>query len=346
MSLFTSHTLSKYAWLLTIAAITLFSCDEKNATEFTRRDLYKGLSFVGSPELPEAADLDSVCAIGANAISLMPFAYLNSESVEIIYLNGEWQWKGETEEGIAKAVQLAQERGIRCMLKPQLWIDQGTFTGYFALAQEDQWKQIEEDYTAFILRFAVLSERYKLPVFCIATELDRWASERPEYWQQLIQNIRSVYSGQLTYACNWDGAHKIPFWTSLDYIGIDAYHPLSHEKTPSVSQLKIAWDSINHQFTDLHQKYNKPILFTEWGYQACDHPTKEPWLEDASIATNEIAQSNCYRALWEHCSDQPWFAGGFVWKWFPPNGREPSQEYERYSPQGRLAAETLEQLFK
>lgn len=335
----------KVILMIIAQAIVFEACHSTSEKTPPQRDLYKGLSFVGAPEMPQAADMDSVQAMGANALSLMPFAFLNSETPEITYLNGEWQWKGETEAGIERAIQLAQERGIRCMIKPQLWIDHGTFTGYFTMAREEDWIQIEDDYRPFILRFAALSEKYHLPVFCIATELDRWAAERPSFWTQLIQEIRSVYKGQLVYACNWDGAEKITFWSSLDYIGIDAYHPLSREKTPTLAELQAAWDSIDPQFESLYERFKKPILFTEWGYQACDYPTKEPWIEDASIATNEEAQSNCYRALWKHCSQQEWFAGGFVWKWFPHHGGEPSQAYERYSPQGRMAAKTLQELF-
>lgn len=334
------------ALLLPLLIAPWMACQPAEPAPATERFVFKGLSFVGAPELPHPADMDSIRQLGANAISLMPFAFLNSETPEIVYLNGEWQWKGETEAGIEKAILLAKERGIQCMIKPQLWIDNGTFTGYFGMAREEDWQRIEQDYGPFILRFAALSEKHHLPVFCIATELDRWAAERPAYWTRLIQQIREVYAGKIVYACNWDGAEKITFWGALDYIGIDAYHPLSRDKTPTMSALQMAWDSVNPQFNTLYQRYQKPILFTEWGYQACDYPTKEPWIEDASIATNEIAQSNCYQALWEHCIRQEWFAGGFVWKWFPHHGAEPSQAYERYSPQGRLAEKTLQQLYQ
>jgi hypothetical protein len=308
--------------------------------------LFKGLSFVGAPEIPSAQDMDSVVQTSANAISLMPFAFLNSKEQTIQYLSSDWQWKGESQEGIETAIRLAQERQIQCMIKPQLWIDEGTFTGYFQLDNEEAWQRIEKDYTDFILRFAEISQRYNLPLFCIATELDQWAKVRPQFWQELIAKIKQTYTGKLVYACNWDGAHKIPFWSSLDYIGVDAYHPLSAQKTPTIAQLLLAWDSIDGEFEQLYARHKKPIIFTEWGYQACDFPTKEPWIEDSSILTNELAQSNCYEALWLHCSQQEWFAGGFVWKWFPPQGQEPSQVYERYSPQGRAAEQTLRKIFQ
>jgi hypothetical protein len=337
----------KLSFYFLLACIFCFvgACED-HSSRATVKTFFKGLSFVGSPELPTSYDLDKVQQSGSNALSLMPFAYLDTEERSVRYMDGAMQWKGESIEGLKLAIGLAQNSGITCMIKPQLWIDEGTFTGYFSMGDDSSWQRIEEDYTNFVLKFAMLSEEHHLPLYCLGTELDRWTVERPHYWGNLINKIRAVYSGKLVYACNWDGAEKIPFWADLDYIGIDAYHPLTAEKNPSLSVLQHAWDSINVQFEELYHRYQIPILFTEWGYQACDYPSKTPWTEDQSLATNEEAQSNCYLALWKHCSQQKWFAGGFVWKWFPPDGREPSQAYERYSPQGRMAETTLREIYQ
>jgi hypothetical protein len=65
-------------------------------------------------------------------------------------------------------------------------------------------------------------------------------AKRPEYWSQLIKKIKKIYF-KLTYAANWDDFDKVPFWNELDYIGIDAYFPLSNATTPSVLELNDAW---------------------------------------------------------------------------------------------------------
>ena len=62
-----------------------------------------------------------------------------------------------------------------------------------------------------------------MDLFAVGTELKAFAKKRPEFWKQLIQKVRTVYSGPLTYAANWDEYHEISFWQDLDYIGCLLY---------------------------------------------------------------------------------------------------------------------------
>ena len=56
-----------------------------------------------------------------------------------------------------------------------------------------------------------------------------------KYWIELIQKVRAVYQGQLTYAANYDNYQEVDFWEHLDFIGINAYFPLREpsDKLPS-----------------------------------------------------------------------------------------------------------------
>jgi hypothetical protein len=90
-------------------------------------------------------------------------------------------------------------------------------------------------------------------------------AKRPEYWSQLIKKIKKIY--QETYAANWDDFDKVPFWNELDYIGIDAYFPLSDATTPSVLELNDAWQQ--HIKIENFAKTNKKY-FTEFGYRNSD----------------------------------------------------------------------------
>lgn len=305
----------------------------------------KGLSFVGSPDPCAESDFDSVLAVGADWVALMPFAYVDSKQSKLLYKDLKWQWWGESPQGVETCIQMAKTKQVRCMIKPQLWIDHGMFTGIFDQPTDEAWKRIEENYTAYIMQFAELSSKHELPVFCIATELDTWAVKRPEYWRNLIAEIRKVYHGQLVYACNWDAYRRIPFWKELDYVGIDAYFPLSEEAVPSASVLHANWEKLGTELKQFSDSLHKKILFTEWGYQAREFTTRDPWIEDMNMLESEDAQAACYEALLSYCSQQSWWAGGFVWKWFPHNGNEPSQLQERFSPQNRKAWHVLHRHF-
>ena len=55
---------------------------------------------------------------------------------------------------------------------------------------------------------------------------------------------------------------------------------------------------------------------------------------------NPRLQAAAYEALFRVWWDEPWFAGGFVWKWY---ARRPAGEWiaTDYSPQGKLAESVL-----
>ena len=127
-----------------------------------------------------------------------------------------------------------------------------------------------------------------------------------------------MYQGDITYSANWDEYKSIHFWSDLDYIGVDAYFPLSSSKTPCVKQIKRRWKSIRKQLQRLSTRLDRKILFTEYGYRNISNSGNRPWehMKDRDTASNLEAQENLYQALFESVWKQEWFAGGFLWKWF------------------------------
>jgi hypothetical protein len=74
-----------------------------------------------------------------------------------------------------------------------------------------------------------------MELFCFGTELGNSIAKKTTIRSQLIVKIKKY--GKLTYALI---GMIVPFWNELDYIGIDAYFPLSDAVTPTVAELK-AW---------------------------------------------------------------------------------------------------------
>ena len=53
----------------------------------------------------------------------------------------------------------------------------------------------------------------------------------PDDWRRLISKFRELCPGPLTYAVNWWGDYDVvEFWDELDYIGINAFFPLTLEE--------------------------------------------------------------------------------------------------------------------
>lgn len=229
------------------------------------------------------------------------------------------------------------------MLKPQIWVWRGEFTGYIEMETEADWNRLETAYSKFILEYAALAQEIEAEVFCIGTELEQFIANRPGYWNKLILEIKNIYKGKLTYAANWDEFKRTPFWKELDFIGVDAYFPVSNSKTPTVEECLEGWKMHKEVIKAMSEKHQKPILFTEFGYRSVDYSGKEPWKSDRSMTTvNMEAQTNTTKALFDAFWKEEWFAGGFVWKWFHDHEQSGGENNSRFTPQNKPVEKVIE----
>ncbi len=305
-----------------------------------------GVSFVAAPEKVTQKQVNYVLNINANHAAVMPFGFVkNVNSPEVIY-NTERQWFGETFEGAKQYIQMLHKNKIQVMLKPQIWVWRGEFTGTIKMNSEKDWKKLEDSYENFILSYAKLAEETKVNIFCIGTELELFVKNRPDYWQNLIKKIRYIYKGKLTYAANWDEYTRTSFWKQLDYIGVDAYFPLSDTETPTVVELEDAWMKWKPKLKQFSQTYDKPVLFTEFGYRSMNYTAKKPWLVDRNDEkVNLQAQSNATQAIFNSFWKEDWFKGGYVWKWFINHDKRGGINDNRFTPQNKPTEQIIKDFY-
>lgn len=332
----------KFLSVTFVLTILLSSC----SATIPLQDKVNGVSFVASRDSITQKHIDPVLNVNANYAAIMPFGFIRDlNSPEIIH-NTDRQWFGETRAGAKQYIERLQDNNIKIMVKPQIWIWRGEFTGYLKMASEDNWKKLEASYQSFILEYAKLAEEVNAELFCIGTELNSFVSARPEFWNQLINTIRTIYKGKLTYAENWDTFANVAFWKHLDYIGIDAYFPLSEEKTPTIDSLKKAWQPHKQKIINLTKQIKKPVLFTEFGYRSTNYTAKKPWdsnhkITDVNLKGQEIALQALFNEFW----DEKWYAGGFVWKWFHAHDRSGGNEDSQFTPQNKPAEQIIKALY-
>ncbi|MCX2718140.1 glycoside hydrolase family 113 [Lentiprolixibacter aurantiacus] len=306
-----------------------------------------GVSFVASRDEASQEHVEAVLDVFADHAAVMPFGFIRNLSSPEIIFDTDRQWFGETKQGARQYIELLRRNKLKIMLKPQIWIWRGEFTGDLRMATEDDWKILEESYERFILTYAQLAQDTRVEIFCIGTELEEFIKARPQFWTQLVGKIRNIYKGSLTYAANWDEYKRTPFWSLLDYVGIDAYFPLSEEKTPSVEALKAGWQPWKTKIEEIAEQTGKPILFTEFGYRSMDYTAKKPWLVDRTEeAVNLEGQVNAKKAIFEEFWSEDWFAGGFIWKWFIHHDRAGGNQDNRFTPQNKPAEEIIRLFYK
>ncbi|SRX54355.1 glycoside hydrolase family 113 [Aequorivita sp. CIP111184] len=306
-----------------------------------------GVSFVASKDSILEENIAPLKNIHADYAAIMPFGFIKSlEHPEIIY-NQERQWFGERREGAKQYIEILHKNEIKVMMKPQIWVWRGEFTGLLKMASEEDWVELEKSYKKFILDFAKVAEVEKVEIFCIGTELEKFIEHRPEYWRNLIAEVRKVYNGKLTYAANWDEYKGVPFWNTLDYIGVDAYFPVSESKTPTIEESRNGWQRWKNELKVVSERENKKILFTEYGYRSVDFAGKEPWESNYKLTSiNFEAQNNTLRGLYEEVWNEQWFAGGFLWKWFIAHERVGGETDNQFTPQNKPAEVIVAKFYK
>lgn len=328
-------------FLLLVFFLTWVSCS------FSPPEKINGVSFVGSREPADQGHVDALKTIHADYAAVMPFGFIRELGSPEIIFDTDRQWYGETCEGARQYIELLHANGIQVMLKPQLWIWRGMFTGDLEMSSEADWKRLEEEYADFILAYAVLAEETGASLFCIGTELEAFVMARPAFWGELIRQVRQRYRGRITYAANWDEYGRFPFWKQLDLIGIDAYFPLSEARDPGVGELREGWQRWKEEIRTLQEGVGKPVLFTEYGYRSMDYTAKKPWLVDRNEErVNLVAQANAKRAILEEFWKEDWFAGGFVWKWFIHHSQAGGPADNRFTPQNKPAQEVIRDYYR
>lgn len=321
----------------------------------------KGVCWVGTDSIT-TKNFDPLLNTSGNWISQTPFAWMDGYDNPIINLSTHRAWWGETDRGIKHTTELAHKAGIQVMLKPHIWImnSDGKWRHDIAMNSEAEWATWFENYEKFILHYARLSTELGIESLCIGTELYQTTKQYPDRWRKIIQAIKEIYCGELTYAANWYEEYEtISFWDELDYIGIQSYFPLTKKKNPDVRTLVKGWKKHKKDIQKVANKFNKKVIFTELGFKNSADAAIEPWTWPQRMDKNKVERSdqtqiNCYEAMFTSLWDEPWIDGFFIWKWFHTTykhddmdtyweGRRDRQIY--FSPQRTGAIDVLREWY-
>ena len=108
---------------LLILCLLQFSCISQV------KEKINGVSFVASREKVGQQHVDEILNINANHAAVMPFGFIREINSPHIIFDTERQWYGETKNGAKQYIEMLQKNGVKVMLKPQIWIWRGEFTG-------------------------------------------------------------------------------------------------------------------------------------------------------------------------------------------------------------------------
>ncbi len=288
--------------------------------------------------------LEATVALGSNAAAVVPYSFLRDASspapIPIARFPG-----GENDDAVLGTCHHARELGLYVLLKPQIWLGRGRWPGDIEMESEAAWQAFFSYYTYWIAHYALLAEIHQIDGLCIGTELTHTTLKRPYEWRFLIQRLRWLYHGHLTYAANWgEEFEKLSFWPELDYMGLDFYYPLSAQPDPSDSELRQAMQDILKKIGKVASAAGKKVVLTEVGYPTTNTPWIEPHNDSRTMPFDPVARNRCFRILFDNLHDLPWLAGIFIWK-YPTFQRPQRRSRPSFEIPGTEAEDIIRQAF-
>jgi hypothetical protein len=290
------------------------------------------------------ASRQALASTGANWAGVLVTWYMErADSSEI----APDLFRTPTDDAVRQAIRDLRGRRLEVMLKPHVDVQDGRWRGTIAPGSAAGWFA---SYRTFLAHYAALAEEEGVALLCVGTELATmtraaYASE----WQATIAETRGRYHGRLTYAANavvpGDEYASVPFWGSLDLLGLDVYTPLTASSSPTRAELEQGWrrNRDGHDmvaaFRNWQGAWTKPVVFTEIGYRSGDGTNRAPWDFAAALSPDPGEQADCYAAafaVW--LRESSWMQGIFWWSWAVPR---PAPGDTGYDPRGKPAEDVL-----
>lgn len=302
----------------------------------------------GYGSAPCARTMHEIRKMGGNWVSLTPFGRVWDLTPSGVSMTFEAPYE-KNRKDVARAVEQAHHEGLRVMLVPHLWVESGGWRAKIDPGDDEAWARWAASYRAFLMNWAEVARDAGVDMLAVGVELRSWVTttHAPSFID-IIHDVRQVYPGLLTYAANWDDVDDTVILGDLDVIGINAFYPLADKKGADYPTLVAGGRRVAEKVGRLAADWDKPVMFTEFGYTTRPDPAVRPWEwpdKMKHVVVDQRAQARAYAALLQAFVDKPWFAGFFVWRVYA-DPDDMSQEAEwGFSPRGKEAGLVLRDAF-
>jgi hypothetical protein len=298
-----------------------------------------GISIWSDTGKVNSTAFDFLPETNANWVSIQPYAILHADSSKLTF-DREDVWETTSFSGLKKYIQMAHDSSYWVFVKPHIFIvdqKEGQWVGNLDFENEQEWGQFEAGYLDFMIQIAQISDSMGVDMLSLGTELNSFSNKRQKYWMEMIDSVRTHYRGALTYCANFDDYKSFPFWKEMDLIGIDAYFTIDTSRKSGLDACREGWIAHKKKLLALNKKYQKKIMFSEFGYTSTDYCAFLPFGGHGSTEVNLVAQANAYRSVFDTFWAEEWFAGGFSWVWRLGNDEAENYDNPYYTPQNKPA---------
>jgi len=229
----------------------------------------------------------------------------------------------------------ARKLGLKVILKAMVNCRDGAWRAYIhfmdhPVKTEPSWADWFAGWDAHVLRVAEMAAENAADMFCIGCEMVS-ADPREEEWRSLIERVRKVYAGPLTYNCDKYQEDRVTWWDAVDVISSSGYYPLEDI------------DQELQRIEAVARAANRPFLFMECGCPSRQGSEHRPNDWNYGGETSMEAQRRWYQAFTEALLRFPFVRGCGWWDW-PASRLYPEfagEDNNGYCTWGKPANQTL-----
>ncbi|WP_279306464.1 glycoside hydrolase family 113 [Microvirga solisilvae] len=297
--------------------------------------------------------MDLIKSNGANTITMVPNFFMSNEYSNDVKLNlnstNPWASESDTLAQVKQGILDASSRGLKVVVKPHVETDNRVWRALIEPTDPKAWFQ---NYKNMMVEYAKVAQEGGAAMFVVGTEMKsmtdptKFTSDGKSYtqnWIEIIDAVKSVFSGKITYAATDEEAMDIQFWDHVDYIGVDAYFSMTNSNNPTVQELIDSWikpatnwnsqqvygtTSVVDTWKNLSEQWGKKVIFTEIGYGSYDGVNKSPgWIAGSTVDLQE--QKDAYEALYHVMKNYggQWLDGAFLWSYQASTSGLPGTDY-------------------
>lgn len=232
-----------------------------------------------------------------------------------------------TDDELITMIKYAKSLGLRVALKPTANCNDGTWRAHINFFDEDvpcepKWSNWFSSYTHFQLHYAKIAEEYGCEMFIAGCEMVM-SERREKEWRKLIKDIRTVYTGLVSYNTDKYQEHNVRWWDEVDVISSSGYYPI---------------DNIDEQLDRIEKvvlQYKKPFFFAEAGCMSVEGSKFVPNNWEIKAESDLEGQADWYREFFDKCSKREWCSGMALWSWgsklYKPDEIELRKDYEIFA---------------
>ncbi len=266
---------------------------------------------------------DIIRPLGANWIALAVPCHMDIAVPDVIDCNVD---DSMPDTAIVTVTKTAHSLGLRVALFPFVldvagvpdnWSNNLNFG-----SSEHTWSTYFDAYADQLLHYAELSEQNQIDLLIIGGE-QAGAQPQEKHWRSLIEQVRGVYHGPISYEAWCQHFDSVHWWDAVDYIGINFYcFPLASSANPKPEEVKKNYLKFLNMVKTGTSHWSKPIIFTEIGYQSTNGVAQiAPFGYPPVLLDTEeqgVLVQSFFDALKEFGNDDHWLKGMF-WYNFSSN---------------------------